>query len=89
MPHCKSTTIIDEIRGFFKKNDNKVINCIAMLIKAVKMTDKGLGLHSACNVTRKSSDKLQLLTLLLLQKYLSDTENFTKLINLGTLQQTG
>lgn len=27
------------------------------------MTDKGLGLHSACNVTRRSSDKLQLLTL--------------------------
>ena len=61
MPHCKSTTIINEIRGFFKKNDNKAINCIAMLIKAVKMTDKGLGLHSACNVTRKSSDKLQCL----------------------------
>ena len=63
MPHCKSTTIIDEIRGFFKKNDNKAINCIATLIRAVKMTDKGLGLHSACNVTRRSSDKLQLLTL--------------------------
>lgn len=63
MSQCKSTTIINEIGHFFKKSEDNAMERILGLLKAVKMTDSGLGLKTKCNARRKASEKLQLLTL--------------------------
>lgn len=67
MSQRKNTTIINEVGFFFKNSGDEAMNRIIMLLKAVKMTDNRLGLKSKCNVRRKASEKLQLLTLLMIQ----------------------
>lgn len=63
MPHCKDTTIINEIGTFFQKNCDNATQRILTLLKAIKMTDRGLGLHTRCNAAHSSSEKLVLLVL--------------------------
>ena len=63
MPHCKNTTIINEIGKFFQKSSDNAMQRILTLLKATKMTDRGLGLHTESNALHKTSEKLILLVL--------------------------
>ena len=63
MPRCKNTIKTDEVATFFKKSTKEAMRVIYEVIKATKTTDCGLGLTSACNVVRKTAEKLLLLLL--------------------------
>ena len=58
MPHCKNTKKIEEVGTFFQNDSNKALNAIYNVVRAIKITDINLGLRTARNAMRKTSEKL-------------------------------
>ena len=58
MSQRKNTIIVSEIENFFSGNCGKAINGIINVIKALKFTDRHLGLQTKCNASRSTTDKL-------------------------------
>ena len=64
MPHCKNTNFFSEIDVFFQNSDDSAIRAMSNALKAIKMTDKRLGLETFHNASVSSSEKLKGLVLL-------------------------
>ena len=64
MPHCKNTNFFSEIDVFFQNSDDSAIRAMSNALKALKMTDKRLGLETFHNASVSSSEKLKGLVLL-------------------------